>query len=141
MFKDVFTTGDIARICRVSPKTVFKWIVSGLLDGYRLPGSKDWRVTRDSLLRFLEENGMPLRWLDEFEFANAKGCRISLRSREAAKALSISETTLWRWTKAGIVPHVRVDLGYREMVLYPLDELKAWLARQSRTQVDNKKSK
>jgi len=141
MSRDVFTTGDVARICRVAPKTAFKWVVSGLLEGYRLPGSRDWRVTRESLVRFLEENGIPLRWLDEFANENPKDCRVSLRSREAAKSLGISETTLWRWTKVGIIPHVRVSLGRREIVLYPLDELKAWLARQSQTRVNGKEPK
>jgi excisionase family DNA binding protein len=55
---DTFTTGHVAKIIGVAARTVNKWVDSGKLQGYRLPGSQDRRVTRDSLLRFLRENGM-----------------------------------------------------------------------------------
>ena len=71
---------------------------------------------------------------------NVQSQPVVLRYREAAKALGVSQRTLWLWTKAGIVPHVRVGLGRRKTILYPLDELKAWLARQSQTQVNGKKT-
>jgi excisionase family DNA binding protein len=65
---------------------------------------------------------------------------VVLRYREAAKVLGVSQRTLWLWTKAGLIPHVRVGLGRRKTILYPLDEIKAWLANQSRTQINGKKS-
>lgn len=55
----VFTTGQIAEICAVSPRTASKWFDQGQLAGYRIPGSKDRRVPREHLLRFLKDNGMP----------------------------------------------------------------------------------
>ncbi|GJM20284.1 MAG: hypothetical protein DHS20C15_01990 [Planctomycetota bacterium] len=58
--KDVLTTGDVARICRVTIRTVIKWFEKGRLEGYRLPGSRDRRFTRVAVERFLRENGMPL---------------------------------------------------------------------------------
>src|SRR5688572_17759958 len=39
--KDVLTTGEVAKICNVAPRTVSKWFDSGALRGYRIPGSKD----------------------------------------------------------------------------------------------------
>ena len=57
---------------------------------------------------------------------------VVLRYREAAKVLGISPRTLWLWTKNGLVPHVRVGLGRRKIILYPLDELRSWLARQAK---------
>lgn len=57
---------------------------------------------------------------------------VVLRYREAAKVLGVSPRTLWLWTKNGLVPHVRVGLGRRKIILYPLDELRSWLSRQSR---------
>lgn len=54
----LFTTGIVARVAQVAPRTVAKWIDSGLLKGYPLPGSRDRRVTRESLIRFLREHGM-----------------------------------------------------------------------------------
>jgi len=35
----VFTTGQVAKICKVAPRTVSKWFDSGRLKGYRIPGS------------------------------------------------------------------------------------------------------
>jgi excisionase family DNA binding protein len=58
--KRVFTTGQVAKLCKVAPRTVCKWFDAGKLRGYRIPGSQDRRVPRDNLLRFLRENGMPL---------------------------------------------------------------------------------
>ncbi|MFO0879654.1 MAG: response regulator [Gemmataceae bacterium] len=64
MKKQVFTTGQVAKICQVAPRTVSKWFDSGKLRGYRIPGSQDRRIPRDQLIRFLKENGMPLGGLE-----------------------------------------------------------------------------
>ena len=37
--KDVLTTGEVAEICKVAPRTVSKWFDSGELEGYRISGS------------------------------------------------------------------------------------------------------
>jgi excisionase family DNA binding protein len=57
--KNVLTTGDVARICNVAPRTVSKWFDSGQLKGYRIPGSKDRRIPVNELLRFMREHNMP----------------------------------------------------------------------------------
>ena len=56
----VFTTGQVAKICKVAPRTVSKWFDSGRLKGYRIPGSQDRRIPREYLIKFLKEHGMPL---------------------------------------------------------------------------------
>jgi excisionase family DNA binding protein len=58
--KDVLTTGEVARICKVAPRTVTKWFDSGQLRGYRIPGSKDRRIPITQLIRFMRQNNMPL---------------------------------------------------------------------------------
>lgn len=58
--KDVLTTGEVARICNVAPRTVSKWFDSGALHGYRIPGSKDRRIPLNQLIRFMKTHGMPL---------------------------------------------------------------------------------
>jgi excisionase family DNA binding protein len=63
--KKVFTTGQVAKICKVAPRTVSKWFDSGRLRGYRIPGSQDRRIPREHLIRFLKEYGMPLGDLEE----------------------------------------------------------------------------
>lgn len=62
--KKILTTGDVAKICCVAPRTVSKWFDSGKLRGYRIPGSKDRRIPVAQLVRFLRSNGMPLNGLD-----------------------------------------------------------------------------
>lgn len=58
--KDVLTTGEVARICKVAPRTVTKWFDSGQLRGYRIPGSKDRRIPVNQLVRFMKHNNLPL---------------------------------------------------------------------------------
>jgi len=57
--KNVLTTGDVARICNVAPRTVSKWFDSGQLRGYRIPGSKDRRIPVNELIRFMKVHNMP----------------------------------------------------------------------------------
>ncbi|MCE9620276.1 MAG: excisionase family DNA-binding protein [Planctomycetes bacterium] len=56
----VYTTGEVAAICNVAARTVSKWIDCGRLEGYRIPGSRDRRVTRETLERFMRAHGLPL---------------------------------------------------------------------------------
>lgn len=62
--KTVLTTGEVAKICSVAPRTVSKWFDSGQLRGYRIPGSKDRRIPVDQLIRFMRGHGIPLNGLD-----------------------------------------------------------------------------
>ena len=61
----VFTTGQVAKICKVAPRTVSKWFDSGRLKGYRIPGSQDRRIPREYLIKFLKEHGMPTGDLED----------------------------------------------------------------------------
>lgn len=63
--RTVFTTGQAAKICKVAPRTVTKWFDSGRIKGFRIPGSQDRRIPRESLIRFLKEHGMPLGELED----------------------------------------------------------------------------
>jgi len=64
--KDVLTTGEVAKICKVAPRTVTKWFDSGQLHGYRIPGSKDRRIPVSQLARFMKLNHMPLDGMVSF---------------------------------------------------------------------------
>ncbi len=55
---------------------------------------------------------------------------LSLRPREAAKALGISERSLWSLTDAGEVPHLKLGRA----TLYPVHELKAWLTERAKAE-------
>jgi excisionase family DNA binding protein len=61
--KDVLTTGEVAKICNVAPRTVSKWFDTGALTGYRIPGSKDRRIPLAQLIKFMKHHGMPLNGL------------------------------------------------------------------------------
>jgi len=58
--KSVYTTGEVAEICKVSQQTVIRCFDSGKLKGFRVPGSRFRRIPRDSLMRFMKENNIPL---------------------------------------------------------------------------------
>ena len=62
--KEVLTTGEVARICHVAPRTVSKWFDTGKLRGYRIPGSRDRRIPVDQLIAFMRANSMPIDGLD-----------------------------------------------------------------------------
>jgi len=57
--KEVLTTGEVASICKVAARTVSKWIDTGRLEGYRIPGSRDRRVTREAVRVFIQKHGLP----------------------------------------------------------------------------------
>ncbi len=57
--KTVFTTGEAAKICKVSQQTIIRCFDSGQLKGFRVPGSRFRRIPRDVLFRFMKENGIP----------------------------------------------------------------------------------
>lgn len=58
--KDVLTTGEVAKVCNVAPRTVSKWFDTGQLKGYRIPGSKDRRIPVGELVAFMRSHGIPL---------------------------------------------------------------------------------
>jgi excisionase family DNA binding protein len=61
----VFTSGEVAKICGVSPDTVSRWFDLGQLEGYRLGPGGDRRIPFESLRRFMLSHGIPLERLEE----------------------------------------------------------------------------
>ena len=62
--KDLFTTGEAAEICKVSQQTIIRCFDSGRVDGFRVPGSKFRRIPRQSLIKFMKDNSIPLDNID-----------------------------------------------------------------------------
>jgi excisionase family DNA binding protein len=58
--KDLFTTGEAAEVCRVSQQTIIRCFDAGRLEGFRVPGSRFRRIPRQSLIKFMKENNIPL---------------------------------------------------------------------------------
>lgn len=57
--KTVFTTGEAAKICKVSQQTIIRCFDNGSLKGFRVPGSRFRRIPRDQLYAFMKDNGIP----------------------------------------------------------------------------------
>ncbi len=62
--KRVFTTGEVADICKLSQQTVIRCFDSGRLHGYRVPGSRFRRIPREALIQFMKEHNIPLDQLE-----------------------------------------------------------------------------
>ena len=62
--KELYTTGEAAEICNVSQQTIIRCFDAGRLDGFRIPGSKFRRIPRESLIKFMKENDIPLKALE-----------------------------------------------------------------------------
>jgi excisionase family DNA binding protein len=57
--KTVFTTGEAAKICKLSQQTIIRCFDSGQLKGFRVPGSRFRRIPREQLFMFMRDNGIP----------------------------------------------------------------------------------
>ncbi len=62
--KSIFTTGEVAQICKVSQQTVIRCFDSGRLQGFRVPGSRFRRIPRESLIDFMKSNQIPMDHLE-----------------------------------------------------------------------------
>ena len=56
---NVLTTGDVAKICNVAPRTVSIWFDKGLLNSYCIPASRFRRIPIPELARFMTEHNIP----------------------------------------------------------------------------------
>jgi two-component system, OmpR family, response regulator len=63
--KTVFTTGEAAKICKVSQQTIIRCFDNGTLRGFRVPGSRFRRIPRDQLFAFMRDNGIPTDALED----------------------------------------------------------------------------
>lgn len=95
--KDVLTTGQVAQICNVAPRTVTKWFDSGQLKGYRIPGSRDRRIPTSELIKFMKNHHMPTDILEtgririliiDSDYQSAEILADALRQKENCKIKS-----------------------------------------------------
>lgn len=61
----VFTSGEVATVCGVSPDTVSRWFDLGQIEGYRLGPGGDRRIPYAGLRKFMVSHGIPLDRLDQ----------------------------------------------------------------------------
>ncbi len=55
-----YSSGDVAKICNVTPRTIIRWISAGKLAAFKLPGRGNNRIAEDDLIAFLQANAMPV---------------------------------------------------------------------------------
>jgi excisionase family DNA binding protein len=55
-----YSTGEIAKFCDVNLRTVIRWIEKGELEGFKLPGRGNNRITEAAFLRFLSRHNIPM---------------------------------------------------------------------------------
>jgi excisionase family DNA binding protein len=61
--RDIYTTGQVAEMLKVAPRTISKWCDQGRLGCYRIPGSHDRRITHQAFEKFVREEGLPTEYI------------------------------------------------------------------------------
>lgn len=111
--KDVLTTGQVAQICNVAPRTVTKWFDNGQLRGYRIPGSKDRRIPLSELIRFMKEHNIPTDGLEKGKI------RILLIDSEAECAKRFADELQTKGSFEVSCAHNSFDAGLMAQKLLP----------------------
>lgn len=57
-FKPAYTTGEAARICRLSQTTIIRLFDAGVLEGYRVPDSRVRRIPHNKLEKFIVDHAL-----------------------------------------------------------------------------------
>lgn len=113
--KDVLTTGQVAQICNVAPRTVTKWFDSGQLKGYRIPGSRDRRIPTSELIRFMRAHDMPTDRLEvgkirvlviDSDWKNAEDLAASLEAKGSYEVRTAQSSFDAGLVAQKILPHV-----------------------------------
>jgi CheY-like chemotaxis protein len=55
--REVYTSGQIARLLRIPDRTVRRYLSIGRIEGYQHPITGTWQIERKALLRFIEDTG------------------------------------------------------------------------------------
>lgn len=84
------TTGEAAKIAFVSFQTIISCCDSGALKHFRIPGSRDRRIPRMALYKFLKESGVPTDALED----TTKKRVLFLGGQDTADVLKHDETGL-----------------------------------------------
>lgn len=110
------TTGDIAKYCGVTLRTVIRWIERGSLKAYKLPGRGNNRITPEDFVAFLSAHNMPI----PADFQHQENNRILICDDEPAFAKAINRTL----ARAGFATEIAND-GFQAGV--SLVTFKPWL--------------
>ena len=98
----IFTTGEAAKLCNVSQQTIIRCFDAGRLAGFRVPGSRSRRIPRESLVRFMMDNGIDPGGLSGEPISASNPRRVMLVTEDIAMARVMEEAS----RGAGV--HIRV---------------------------------
>ncbi len=126
MEKDVFTTTEVSKICRISRWTVIRWLERNDLRGYKSTPKSHWRVIKKELLRFMIKNKIPL---DLLKTKNVKILVvdddkdiITLISKALAKERNLEIDVANSGFKAGIkLAEFKPDIVILDIILGDID--------------------
>ncbi len=123
--KDVLTTGQVAQICNVAPRTVTKWFDSGQLKGYRIPGSRDRRIPTSELVRFMKAHNIPTDAIEagkmrilviDSDWEAAENLAVALQTKRNYEAQTAQNSFDAGLIAQKLVPHViMVNLMARDI--------------------------
>lgn len=54
-FRGVYTTGQVAKMCRVSIQTIIRSCNLGEIESFKVPGSKHRRITQEALDEYIKD--------------------------------------------------------------------------------------
>ena len=117
--KKVFTTGQVAKICKVAPRTVSKWFDSGRLRGYRIPGSQDRRIPLIGTEKIFTDRIKELLPEDEdfkYEVANS-GFEAGIQAESFHPDTIVIDLAMGRSEGLQIAQNLRRNIAYESTVI------------------------
>jgi excisionase family DNA binding protein len=112
MRRPVYTTGQAAKICRVSQQTIIRCFDNGTLKGFRVPGSRFRRIPHNELEKFMRDNGIPLDGFDDDEVT------VLVVTIDEKLARHLEQTLASKHVKVTVVNNA-FDAGVRAKELHP----------------------
>jgi DNA-binding transcriptional MerR regulator len=118
--KEVYTSGDIAKILKVTTNTVTKWFDLGIIKGYTLPESKARRITSANFQVFVKKFKIPVDRLQrERAFTTA----------ECAHFCYVTTNTVTKWADKGLLLFFNLGGSGRRLIF--LKDIQAFMKENS----------
>ena len=65
--KEHYTTGDVAKICNIAPRTVVNYCEQGKIGSVKSPITNYRRISRAELLKFMKQYDIPRSAINKYE--------------------------------------------------------------------------
>ncbi|ODN41937.1 response regulator [Piscirickettsia litoralis] len=110
--KEILTTGDAAKLCGVTVKTIIRWIDQGKLNAFKLPGRGDHRILRNEMIDFLKVNNIPFNQVQQADPDNSESAQLTKGNiaNSQPRALIIDDEELMALTIARTLKREKIDV-------------------------------